>query len=126
MQVCEDYASKHKSPAQLKIFLVILKIFHIIYLDYLRVCIKAKLPYLMCRASRFFSFPLPFHPIYCGSMAIIRSLTHPVENCWMRIWKNQTTRIIRVNLDPELSSQAIHAPLVNAASPTLKHIAKSA
>lgn len=70
MQVCEDYASKHKSPAQLKIFLVILKIFHIIYLDYLRVCIKAKLPYLMCRASRFFSFPLPFHPIYCGSMAI--------------------------------------------------------
>lgn len=76
------------------------------------------------------------HPLILGACINVQSCTHhissqlkcwpcypftshPVENCLMRIWKNQTTRIIRVNLDPELSSQAIRAPLVNAASPHL-------
>lgn len=95
-----NHAEKDKSAAQLKYFLIILKIFPIVYLDYLRVCIKVnKLPYLMCEPSRFFTLPLPTSPVGHGAAVSGHLRTQwEVAGCGYR--KKDTTSIIRVNWDP--------------------------
>jgi len=91
-------AEKDKSPAQLKDFLVILKILHVAYLDYLRGFIKAnKLPHSMCGASRFFTIPLPISPICCGDVAGSDCLYIEWTVAGRGYGKKYTTRTIRIN-----------------------------